>query len=153
MIAAGMDGALPMSFGSSRQQPRKRKRENRPAVDVKAVESIPLLTEAQAEDESNDDAEEEAIHGSNNDAEALLVNESDATAESPKVITKVVDKLHVKYDSDGEITDRVLESVMVVETELPPKLVTPFKAADVKEIMPKRKKLKCPGLYIVGYCR
>lgn len=140
-----MDGALPMSFGSSRHQPRKRKRERLPTeitVEVEASDPIPSSTEAQAVDENSDLIEAQEVAKQCSEAtETQPVDENSHSAEMPNVITKVVDKLHVKYDSDGEIADRVVESVTVVEKELPPKPLE-----QPKQIVPKKKKVKCPGL-------
>ncbi|KAG1692640.1 hypothetical protein DVH05_025120 [Phytophthora capsici] len=111
MKAAGMEGCLPLSFGGGAQSKasRKRKRslleESEQLGDREATEcNTPKRELAQ-----NSDRKRAA------DGEEVQVED-----QSPKVQTTVVDKVRVVYDSDGEVVDRIVEKVEIVE-ELKPK--------------------------------
>ncbi|KAL3666042.1 hypothetical protein V7S43_008835 [Phytophthora oleae] len=116
MKAAGMEGCLPLSFGGGAQSKASRKRKR-------------LL---QKETHQDDDGEAEG--GREEDAagckqaqcsggkDAVAVDGEEEQVEEQTTITQtmIVDKVRVVYDSDGEVADRIVEKIEIVE-EVKPK--------------------------------
>uniref|UniRef100_K3X203 Trimethylguanosine synthase n=1 Tax=Globisporangium ultimum (strain ATCC 200006 / CBS 805.95 / DAOM BR144) TaxID=431595 RepID=K3X203_GLOUD len=89
MTAAGLAGSLPLSFGNSKRQPaavpRKRRRERM-------------------------DDELRRFHAAKEQAsQPMMMSGQKEKEEEPKQLEKV----HVKYDSDGEVAERVVETIEV----------------------------------------
>ncbi|KAF4324012.1 hypothetical protein BBO99_00002544 [Phytophthora kernoviae] len=102
MLAAGMEGSLPMSFGTSRKRQRSL---DEAEEEVHEVETVDLTVEE--EDTANKDLQLED--------EGEVEVEVDGVDDTESAITKttILNKVRVIYDSDGEVAERVVEQVEV----------------------------------------
>ncbi|KAG6972430.1 hypothetical protein JG688_00003986 [Phytophthora aleatoria] len=114
MKAAGMEGTLPMSFGGGASKKRKRSVEEE-------VEQFPDEEENGQVDgeEGNNAVDADLAEGEGGDGIIADGEEQVAGKETPKTETTIVDKIRVVYDSDGEVVERVVEKVEVVEEVKP----------------------------------
>lgn len=102
MVAAGLAAdSLPMSFGSKKQQQNglingsnSRKNKRKRAVD--------------------DADEEECAHG---DRSYRSAANTITITPNPSAVLIKLEKVHVKYDSDGEVAERVVEAVEQLASE------------------------------------
>lgn len=125
MASAGLEGMLPMSFGGNRavSRPKAKKRRRTGSLIDPPVEDKAL-----------------------NEAHVVV-------ADEPAVETRVVAKLHVKFDSDGEETERVTENVEITVPRLPETNANrdvdgdgdEAAIEDVSTANGNRKREKCPG--------
>jgi trimethylguanosine synthase len=107
MKAAGMEGSLPLSFGGGPRSKGSRKRKRSHEVEEQVEEQV-----AGEEDEP---AGEEEVGHAEEVPEGDVGGEDEAVEEGgPKVETTIVDKVRVVYDSDGEVSERVVEKIEVV---------------------------------------
>ncbi|RLN85075.1 hypothetical protein BBJ28_00023617 [Nothophytophthora sp. Chile5] len=102
-----MQGSLPISFGGSREQPsRKRQRtevdtaEHFPA-DEQTEAELDTMTSVVEDTKANDPAAVEAP------LESAVGDAHEGEASTPQIETTLVEKVRVKYDSDGEVAERV----------------------------------------------
>ncbi|RLN90897.1 hypothetical protein BBJ28_00000328 [Nothophytophthora sp. Chile5] len=107
-----MQGSLPISFGGSRGQPsRKRQRTEVDTAEHLADEQTEAeldTTLSVVEDtKANDPAAVEAP------LETAVGDAHESESSTPQIETTLVEKVRVKYDSDGEVAERVVEHVEV----------------------------------------
>ncbi|KAK1935123.1 Trimethylguanosine synthase [Phytophthora citrophthora] len=114
MKAAGMEGCLPLSFGGGALSKASRKRKRFLEDETGHVE------DGEAEDE-HENGFPECDQVQSDDGKAAAVDEEEEQVEGQGPITKttIVDKVRVVYNSDGEVADRVVEKVEVVEEVKP----------------------------------
>ncbi|KAF1772193.1 S-adenosyl-L-methionine-dependent methyltransferase [Phytophthora cactorum] len=138
MKAAGMEGTLPMSFGGGASKKRKRPVEEE-------VEQFPDEEENGQVDgeEGNNAVDADLAEGEGGDGIIADGEEQVAGKETPKTETTIVDKIRVVYDSDGEVVERVVEKVEVVEEVKPQE--QSIGEIEHKNSTGKKKKNKYPG--------
>ncbi|GMF29042.1 unnamed protein product [Phytophthora fragariaefolia] len=128
MKAAGMEGSLPMSFGGSRSNASRKRKRSLEVEEEVLEEEEEAIAAPETKEENDSTAEEET--------------EQFAEVGEPKTETAIVDKVRLVYDSDGEVTERVVEKVEVTTVIQPEKSEVEHKNSSGKT---SKKKKKYPG--------
>ncbi|KAF4141631.1 RNA cap guanine-N2 methyltransferase [Phytophthora infestans] len=114
MKAAGMEGGLPMSFGGRSRSFASKKRKRSLEEEV---EQFPDEEETDEVDDEESESAVDADQAEGEDGDGIIAHgeEQLAEEEAPKTETTIVEKIRVVYDSDGQVAERVVEKVEVVQ--------------------------------------
>ncbi|CAH0480392.1 unnamed protein product [Peronospora belbahrii] len=115
MIAAGLEGSLPMGFGARSMIPTSRtkyKRSQEEATqDIVIDEKKADTTESKQQENDVGDSKKEVKNGDGLEAIATDECEQIHSEESLMLETTTVNKVRVVYDSDGEVAAQVIEQI------------------------------------------